>query len=279
MENITLNDGFSLPRIGFGTYKTEETVLAVETAIKCCYRLIDTASIYGNEKEVGQAVKLAAVPRQDLYITSKVWRTDLGYDATRKAIRNTLNQLSLEYLDLYLIHWPANSKNYKDWIKINADTWRAMEELQQEGLIRSIGVSNFWPDHLDELLKTAKVRPAVNQIEYHPGYQQTQVLNYCQQHDIVLQAWSPLARGRLQDDALLNEIAGKYGKTVSQVILRWTIQQGLLPVPKSSQPQRIKENIDIFNFELSEDDMSSVAQLQPQGFSGERPDIWPDRIN
>ncbi len=279
MENIILNDGYSLPLIGFGTYKTEDTLMSVQAAIESGYRLIDTASIYGNEKEVGEAVKRTTVPRQHLYITSKVWRTDLGYDATRKAFKNTLKRLSLEYLDLYLIHWPANSKNYKDWVKVNAETWRAIEELQDEGLIRSIGVSNFWPEHLEELLNTAKVLPAVNQIEYHPGYQQTTVVNYCKRHNIALQAWSPLARGRFQDHPLLNEIAGKHGKTVSQIILRWTVQQGLLPLPKSSRPQRIKENIDIFDFELSRDEMSAVTNMQPQGFSGERPDIWPDRIN
>lgn len=279
MENIILNDGYSLPLIGFGTYKTEDTLMSVQAAIESGYRLIDTASIYGNEKEVGEAVKRTRVPRQHLYITSKVWRTDLGYDATRKAFKNTLKRLSLEYLDLYLIHWPANSKNYKDWVKVNAETWRAMEELQDEGLIRSIGVSNFWPEHLEELLNTAKVPPAVNQIEYHPGYQQTTVVDYCQSQNIALQAWSPLARGRFQDHPLLNEIAGRHGKTVSQIILRWTVQQGLLPLPKSSRPQRIKENIDIFDFELSRDEMSAVTNMQPQGFSGERPDIWPDRIN
>lgn len=279
MENIILNDGYSLPLIGFGTYKTEDTLMSVQAAIESGYRLIDTASIYGNEKEVGEAVKRTRVPRHHLYITSKVWRTDLGYDATRKAFKNTLKRLSLEYLDLYLIHWPANSKNYKDWIKVNAETWRAMEELQDEGLIRSIGVSNFWPEHLEELLNTAKVPPAVNQIEYHPGYQQTTVVDYCQSQNIALQAWSPLARGRFQDHPLLNEIAGRHGKTVSQIILRWTVQQGLLPLPKSSRPQRIKENIDIFDFELSRDEMSAVTNMQPQGFSGERPDIWPDRIN
>lgn len=279
MENIILNDGYSLPLIGFGTYKTEDTLMSVQAAIESGYRLIDTASIYGNEKEVGEAVKRTRVPRQHLYITSKVWRTDLGYDATRKAFRNTLKRLSLEYLDLYLIHWPANSKNYKDWVKVNAETWRAMEELQDEGHIRSIGVSNFWPEHLEELLNTAKVPPAVNQIEYHPGYQQTTVVDYCQSQNIALQAWSPLTRGWFQDHPLLNEIAGKHGKTVSQIILRWTVQQGLLPLPKSSRPQRIKENIDIFDFELSRDEMSAVTNMQPQGFSGERPDIWPDRIN
>lgn len=279
MENIILNDGYSLPLIGFGTYKTEDTLMSVQAAIESGYRLIDTASIYGNEKEVGEAVKRTTVPRQHLYITSKVWRTDLGYDATRKAFKNTLKRLSLEYLDLYLIHWPANSKNYKDWVKVNAETWCAMEELQDERLIQSIGVSNFWPEHLEELLNTAKVPPAVNQIEYHPGYQQTTVVDYCQSQNIALQAWSPLARGRFQDHPLLNEIAGKHGKTVSQIILRWTVQQGLLPLPKSSRPQRIKENIDIFDFELSRDEMSAVTNMQPQGFSGERPDIWPDRIN
>lgn len=279
MENIILNDGYSLPLIGFGTYKTEDTLMSVQAAIESGYRLIDTASIYGNEKEVGEAVKRTRVPRQHLYITSKVWRTDLGYDATRKAFKNTLKRLSLEYLDLYLIHWPANSKNYKDWVKVNAETWRAMEELQDEGLIRSIGVSNFWPEHLEELLNTATVPPAVNQIEYHPGYQQTTVVDYCQRQNIALQAWSPLARGRFQDHPLLNKIAGRHGKTVSQIILRWAVQRGLLPLPKSSRPQRIKENIDIFDFELSRDEMSAVTNMQPQGFSGERPDIWPDRIN
>lgn len=276
-ESIRLNDGLLLPPVGFGTYKAESTAEAVRTAVECGYRLIDTASVYGNETEVGQGLESSGVNRGNLFVTSKVWRTDLGYDAAKKAFEASLKRLSLDYLDLYLIHWPANSRNFDDWADVNSETWCALEDLQQEGLIKSIGVSNFWPEHLEKLLNTARVVPAVNQLEFHPGHQQRIIIELCRQHNITVQAWSPLARGRLAEDEVLNVVASKYGKSVSQIILRWTVQQNIIPIPKSANSNRIKENIDIFDFELSAEDMSRISAIPQKGFSGERPDLWPDR--
>ncbi|MBP0613005.1 aldo/keto reductase [Chryseobacterium sp. cx-311] len=276
-ESIRLNDGLLLPPVGFGTYKAESTAEAVRTAVECGYRLIDTASVYGNETEVGQGLESSGVNRGNLFVTSKVWRTDLGYDAAKKAFEASLKRLSLDYLDLYLIHWPANSRNFDDWADVNSETWCALEDLQQEGLIKSIGVSNFWPEHLEKLLKRERVVPAVNQLEFHPGYQQRVIIELCRQHNITVQAWSPLARGRLAEDEVLNVVASKYGKSVSQIILRWTVQQNIIPIPKSANSNRIKENIDIFDFELSAEDMSRISAIPQKGFSGERPDLWPDR--
>lgn len=207
-----------------------------------------------------------------------MWREELGYESTRKALETSLKKLETDYVDLYLIHWPANERNYKNWQQTNAETWRAMEEMQLEGKIKSIGVSNFWPEHLVELFKTAKVKPAVNQIEFHPGYWQPEVKRFCDEHDIVVQAWSPLARGRVFKNDVLNELAVKHSKSVSQVCLRWIIQHGAVPIPKSTSLARIQDNIDIFDFELSAKEMQTVNMLPEMGFSGELPEIWPERL-
>lgn len=280
MNSLTLNDGTTIPLIGFGTYKCteQEGITAVSTAIANGYSLIDTAAAYANEEAVGKGIKNSGVARENIYVTTKLWREHLGYESTKIEFEKSLQKLNLEYIDLYLIHWPANDKNYSDWKQTNADTWRAMEELQAAGKIKSIGVSNFFQEHLEALAETAKITPAVNQLEFHPGYWQPELVAYCQNKGIAVESWSPLARGRVFDNAILQEIATKYKKSVAQICLRWVLQHQVIVIPKSNTPQRIKENIEILDFELTVAEMEQINNLPQIGFSGELPNIWPDRL-
>jgi diketogulonate reductase-like aldo/keto reductase len=280
MKKLILNDGQKLPTVGFGTYKSEgqEGIEAVSTAISSGNSLIDTAAVYGNEETVGKGIKASGASRKDIFVTTKLWRENLGYESTKKEFEKSLNRLDLEYIDLYLIHWPANAKNYDNWQKTNADTWRAMEELQAEGKIKSIGVSNFFQEHLEALFETAKVIPAVNQIEFHPGYWQQEIVSYCKKQNITLEAWSPLARGKVFENEVLKEIAKAHNKSVSQVCLRWIIEHEVIAIPKSTNPERIQENIELFDFELTSAEMEKIDHLPKMGFSGELPNIWPDKV-
>jgi diketogulonate reductase-like aldo/keto reductase len=280
MKKLILNDGQKLPTVGFGTYKSEgqEGIEAVSTAISNGYSLIDTAAVYGNEETVGKGIKASGASREDIFVTTKLWRENLGYESTKKEFEKSLTRLDLKYIDLYLIHWPANAKNYDNWQKTNADTWRAMEELQAEGKIKSIGVSNFFQEHLEALFETAKVIPAVNQIEFHPGYWQQELVSYCKKQNIILEAWSPLARGKVFENKVLEEIAKAHNKSVSQVCLRWIIQHEVIAIPKSTNPERIQENIELFDFELKSAEMKKIDHLPKMGFSGELPNIWPDKV-
>ncbi|WP_282017801.1 aldo/keto reductase [Salegentibacter mishustinae] len=280
MKKLILNDGQKLPTVGFGTYKSEgqEGIEAVSTAISKGYSLIDTAAVYGNEETVGKGIKASGASREDIFVTTKLWRENLGYEATKKEFEKSLTRLDLEYIDLYLIHWPANAKNYDNWQKTNADTWKAMEELQAEGKIKSIGVSNFFQEHLEALFETAKVIPAINQIEFHPGYWQQELVSYCKKQNITLEAWSPLARGKVFENEVLKEIAKAHNKSVSQVCLRWIIQHEVIAIPKSTNPERIQENIELFDFELTSAEMEKIDHLPKMGFSGELPNIWPDKV-
>lgn len=280
MKKITLNNGIELPAVGFGTYKAtgNEGIEAVAGAISNGYRLIDTAAKYGNEEAVGKGIKASGVAREDIFITTKLWRENLGYKSTKVEFEKSLTRLKVDYLDLYLIHWPANAKNYDNWQKTNADTWRAMEELQAEGKIKSIGVSNFFQEHLEALFQTAKVMPAINQIEFHPGYWQKELVAFCKSQNIVVQAWSPLARGKVFENETLKAIAKKHDKSVAQVCLRWIIQHEVIAIPKSTSPKRIEENINLFDFELTKTEMEQINKLPEMGFSGELPELWPDRL-
>ena len=201
----------------------------------------------------------------------------MGYESTKIEFEKSLKRLNLDYVDLYLIHWPANAKNYDNWQYTNAATWKAMEELQASGRIKSIGVSNFVEEHLEVLSQTANVIPAVNQIEFHPGYWQQELVEYCKKQKIVVQSWSPLARGNVFENEVLQSIAQKHSKSVAQICLRWIIQHDVVVIPKSNSPDRIKENIDLFDFELSPDEMLLIYNLPQMGFSGELPHHWPDR--
>ncbi|CAM4254130.1 aldo/keto reductase [Gillisia hiemivivida] len=280
MRNLILNDGNIIPIVGFGTYKSQnqEGIESVISAISNGYSLIDTAAIYGNEEAVGKGIKASGVLRKDIFITTKLWRESLGYKSTKIEFEKSLKRLNLDYIDLYLIHWPANAKNYDNWQKTNADTWRAMEELQAEGKIKSIGVSNFFQEHLEALFQTANVIPSINQIEFHPGYWQQELVEFCKRQNIVVESWSPLARGKVFGNEVLKAIANKHNKSVPQVCLRWIIQHDVIVIPKSTSPRRIQENMNLFDFELITAEMELINKLQEMGFSGELPNIWPDRI-
>ena len=279
MKELTLNDGNKIPMLGFGTYKLlgQEGVESVKNALSKGYRLIDTAAIYGNESAVGEGIKASGVAREELFVTTKLWRENLGYESTKTELEKSLTRLNLDYLDLFLIHWPANAKNYNNWQQANADSWRAMEELQIEGKIKSIGVSNFFHKHLDALFQMAKVIPAINQIEFHPGYWQPELTDYCKKKNLAVQSWSPLARGKVFGNEVLEAISRKHKKSISQVCLRWVIQHDVIVIPKSASPKRMEENMDVFDFELSVEEMQKINTLPELGFSGELPDMWPER--
>lgn len=275
-DKFTLNNGVGIPCIGFGTWQSpdgETATNAVATALRDGYRHIDTAAFYGNEKSVGVAVKQSGLNREDVFVTSKLWNTDRGYDKTIKAFDLTLKNLGFEYLDMYLIHWPAVSRQFADWADINADTWRAFEQLHRDGRIRAIGVSNFKPHHLEALMERAQIMPAVNQIEYHPGQPQPETVSFCGEHNILVEAWSPLGQGGMLTDPTLGRIAAKYGKSVAQLCIRWCLQNGVLPLPKSVTPTRILENAEVFGFSISDDDMSIINRMPYIGGSGLDPDL------
>lgn len=281
MEYIELNDGNRLPMLGFGTYKAtaEAATRSVTDALNNGYRLIDTAAKYDNESAIGEAIQTSAIPREALFITTKLWRENLGYENTLRAFEQSRQKLGLDYIDLYLIHWPANEKNYGSrWQQANADAWRAMETLQAEGKIRSIGLSNFWQEHLDALLQTARVIPAINQVEFHPGYWQPDLVSYCRDKGIAVQSWSPLARGTVFDNEVLRKIAEHHHKNIAQVCLRWAIQHKAIAIPKSTTKERIRENMEVFDFELNPEEMALIDYLPEMGFSGELPNEWPDKV-
>ncbi|MGR5996025.1 aldo/keto reductase [Bacillus cereus] len=275
MKNLqsktVLNNGVEMPWFGLGVFKVEdgpELVEAVKSAIKAGYRDIDTAAIYGNEKAVGEGIragiKEAGISREDLFITSKVWNSDQGYETTLAAYEESLKKLELDYLDLYLVHWPVEGK-YKD-------TWRALETLYKEKRVRAIGVSNFQIHHLQDVMKDAEIKPMINQVEYHPRLTQKELQAFCKEQGIQMEAWSPLMQGQLLDNEKLQEIAEKHGKTTAQVILRWDLQNGVITIPKSTKEHRIIANADIFNFELTKEDMEKIDALNQNHRVGPDPD-------
>ena len=274
-DTLLLHNGVTIPCVGYGTYKVpgEDARDSAAAAIRAGYRHIDTAAFYRNEQGVGQAVRESGLPREDFFITSKVWNTDRGYAKTRAACEASLKALGMDYLDLYLIHWPANYLEFgADADALNAETWRALEDLCQEGKLRAIGLSNFLPHHIEALMKTARIRPMVDQIELHPGWLQRGILRYCADNDIVAEAWSPMGRGALLETPALKELAEKYGKTVAQVCIRWVLQHGVLPLPKSVHPERIAANTLVFDFNISDEDMETIDGLVNLGGQCARPD-------
>ncbi len=263
-DTYVLNNGVKIPCIGFGTWQTPEgevAVSSVKAAIDAGYRHIDTAAIYGNEEGVGKGIRLGGVKREDLFITTKLWNSEHSYEAALKAFDVSMDKLGLEYLDLYLIHWP-NPPMFRDrWQEANAETWKAMEEIYASGRVRAIGISNFRRHHIDALLKTAKVVPAVNQIRLCPGETQDDTVAASREHGMLLEAYSPLGVGRIFEVPEVKALAEKYGKSVAQVVIRWSLERGYLPLPKSVTPSRIAENAKVFDFELDEEDVALLAGM------------------
>ncbi|WLR60002.1 aldo/keto reductase [Guptibacillus hwajinpoensis] len=263
----TLHNGIKMPTLGLGVWKmenNEEVKNAVTAAIDAGYKAIDTAAAYKNEEGVGAAIKQNGIAREELFITSKVWNDDQGYETTIKAFEETISKLGIETLDLYLIHWPVEGK-YKE-------TWRAMEKLYKDGRIRAIGVSNFHSNHLEDLMKDAEIKPMVNQVEFHPLLNQQELRDYCKQHSIQMEAWSPLAQGKLLDHEVVKGIAEQHGKSTAQVIIRWDLEHEVVTIPKSSNPERIKQNFDVFDFELTTDNIRALDELNQNERMGPDPD-------
>ncbi|WP_286029127.1 aldo/keto reductase [Ligilactobacillus agilis] len=274
-SGLKLSNGVTIPGLGYGTYQTppEDAYRAVTDALAVGYRHIDTAALYGNESGVGQAIKDSGLKREEVFITSKLWNTERGYDKTMAAFEKTLAELGTDYLDLYLIHWPANEKQFgQEAADLNLDTWRAFEDLYKAGKIKAIGVSNFMPNHLEALLAQAEIKPMVNQIEVHPGWPQTEAIRYCQRNDILVEAWAPLGEAAALSNPVLAKIAAKYDHTPAQVCLRWEVQQGILPLPKSVHKERMAENTKLFDFELTEDEMDIIGALRNLGGQCKVPD-------
>jgi diketogulonate reductase-like aldo/keto reductase len=260
-DTTLLHNGVKMPWFGLGVFKVEEgseVVNSVKWAIEAGYKSIDTAAVYGNEEGVGQGIKESRVPREELFITTKVWNADQGYESTLKAFDESMKKLGLEYLDLYLVHWPVEGK-YKD-------TWRALETLYKEGKVKAIGVSNFQIHHLEDVIKDAEIVPMVNQVEYHPRLTQKELQAFCRQHSIQLM------QGKLLDDETLTEIAEKHGKSVAQVILRWDLQNEVVTIPKSVKEHRIHDNASVFDFELSQEEMERIDGLNRDERVGPDPD-------
>lgn len=258
MNYVTLNNGVTIPQLGFGVWKVpnEEVTEAVTHAIDTGYRLFDTAMIYRNEEGVGKAIANSNVPREELFITTKVWNSDHGYDNTLRAFEESLERLGLDYVDLYLIHWPT--PKYDMYV----ETYKALEKLYKDGRTRAIGVCNFEIEYLERILNECEIVPAVNQVECHPYLQQKELKDFCKKHNIYIEAYSPLMNGKkVLEDPVINELAEKYGKTPAQIILRWQIQTDVIVIPKTVTPARMKENINIFDFELSDEDMEKIATL------------------
>lgn len=266
-QSVKLANGVMMPWLGLGVFRSEEgpeVEQAVGCALQAGYRSIDTAALYRNERGVGQAIRQSAIPRQEIFLTTKIWNSDQGYQSTFRAFHESLERLQTPYIDLYLIHWPKG--------ELSIQTWKAMEELYQQGLVRAIGVSNFMIHHLQHLLDHCQVRPMVNQYEFHPRLQQPGLLRYCLEHDIRPQAWRPILEGMVNDIPLLQELSRKYDKSPVQLTLRWEIQKGVVTIPKSVTPERIIHNGQIFDFEISPEDMARIDQLDLHERQGADPD-------
>lgn len=255
-STVKLNNGVEMPWLGLGVFQSQEgkeVINAVRFALQLGYRSIDTASIYKNEVGTGKGIQESGIPREDIFLTSKVWNNEQGYHSTKEAFQKSLDKLQTDYLDLYLIHWPKGEQSI--------ETWQALEELYDKGKIKAIGLSNFMVPHLEELLPQVKIKPMVNQVEFHPELIQPELLAYCKDHEIQLEAWSPLMQGKVVDVPLLQELATKYGKTPAQITLRWELQKGVVVIPKSVKEDRIRSNAELFDFEISEEDIAKIDAL------------------
>jgi len=275
-DTFTLYNGVEIPCLGLGTYQSKDAVAAaaVKSAMEIGYRLIDTAAAYGNERGVGQGMRICGVPREEIFVTSKLRNAAHGYKATLEAFDMTLERLGLRYLDLYLIHWPNPIQYRSTWQEATVGTWKAFEELYKAGRIRAIGVSNFMPHHIELLKERCEIKPMVNQLRLCPGVTQKEVVDYCNANEIQVEAYSPFGTGAIFSVPEMQALAAKYGKSVGQICLRWSLQMGWIPLPKSANPARVKENTEVFDFELEPADVEFIANLK--GVCGEAP--IPDEI-
>lgn len=271
---MKLNNGIEIPSMGFGTYKMapEDTKASVLCALRSGWRHIDTAAFYRNEAEVGAAVRESGIARSEIFVTTKLWNADRGYDSALRAFDRSQEALGLDYVDLYLIHWPASPFFWDDWKKINADSWRALERLYKEGRVRAIGLSNFMPRHILPLLEGAEIAPMVDQIEFHPGWMQQDCLNFCREHSMVVEAWAPLIKGEALSHPVITGIAGRLGWTPSQVVLSWVRACGVVPLCKSVTPSRIAENLAAGSLELGPEDVAAISALHAVGGRCYNPD-------
>lgn len=276
-DYTVLSNGVKLPCLGYGTWQSpkEDARKGVKTAIDLGYRHIDTAFAYGNEDAVGEGIRDSGIARDELFVTTKHWITDRGYEKTIKAVETSLSLLGLDYVDLYLIHWPCVEKVTPEWKEINAATWRGFEKMYKDGKIRAIGLSNFEKKHVEALMETAEIAPMVNQIEFHPGYTQMDNVKYSKGFGMAVEAWSPLGSGAVLKDEFLGGIAAKYGKSTAQLCIRFALQNDVIPMPKSVTPERIKQNMEVFDFEITGEDMKAIAAMPELGFSGFRPEEAP----
>ena len=271
---MKLSNGIEIPSMGFGTYKMapEDTKASVLCALRSGWRHIDTAAFYRNEAEVGEAVRESGIARSEIFVTTKLWNADRGYDSALRAFDRSQEALGLDYVDLYLIHWPASPFFWDDWKKINADSWRALERLYKEGRVRAIGLSNFMPRHILPLLEGAEIAPMVDQIEFHPGWMQQDCLDFCREHSMVVEAWAPLIKGEALSHPVITGIAGRLGWTPSQVVLSWVRACGVVPLCKSVTPSRIAENLVALSLELSPEDVAAISALHAVGGRCYNPD-------
>ena len=283
-EFYTLSDGLKIPKIGFGTYNEEfaDNKAVILDSIECGYRFFDTASLYETERSLGNALKESGIPRTDVIIETKLWIDEMGADNVRKAFEKSLNRLQTDYIDIYMIHWPRQTgTDDEKWKELDAETWVAMERLVRQGKVKHLGLSNFLPHHLKNILENCSIKPVVDQLELHPGYSQEAAVAFCKTNGILPMAWSPLGRGRENatiGNAILVRLAKKYGKSIQQINLRFLLQKGILPIPKASSKEHMKANLEVFDFELSEDDMYMLSYMPQTAWLGEHPDfVIPDR--
>ena len=270
----TLSNGYKIPCMGYGTYKAVEKKNAeiIKSAIDAGYRYFDTASFYGTEEYLAEAIAMSGLPRKAFFITTKLWKDEMGYENAKEALEKSLKRLKTDYVDMYLIHWPLPKPGYKEWKQLDKETWRALEDLYEAGKARAIGLSNFLPHHIENILEDCRIAPMADQLEFHPGYRQEAAVQYCQQRNILVQAWSPIGRTRVLEETLIKELAEKYHVSAAQICLRYAVQRGVAPLPKSSSLERMKQNRDVFSFVLSTEDMYRLETMPQCGWSGEHPD-------
>lgn len=274
-QYFVLQNGVKMPRIGYGTYKCTDGSdgQIVRMALEAGYRLLDTAAVYENEEHVGKAVRESGIPRKEIFLTSKVWKTNLGYEKTKKSFEESLERLQTEYLDLFLLHWPKPASDTENWKELDRESWKALEEFYHQGKVRAIGVSNFLPHHLEALMETADVRPMVNQLELHVGYLQEAAVQYCKSWGIQVQAWSPLGRRRVLEEPAVVGMAEKYNVSPAQFLLKFLLQQNLGVIPKASSMERMRQNLELPDIEITEEDLCFLRCLPQIGWSGEHPDL------